>query len=204
MHENIHPLYSSLRNVSWNLKLRLGLKTPIYTEDRIIFEDEIQPYFIKEDQYQNILFVGCEYYTKHYNRWYKGKNYYTYDYNPRKRRFGCRKHIIDCIENVETHFEKESLDLILCNGVYGWGLNERDHANQAFNGCYQSLRPGGVLMVGWNGIDDERYVIPCPPNELESLQLFDPFQFPTRKQSRIASEGSFHHVFEFYQRPKEL
>lgn len=57
MHENIHPLYSSLRNISWNLKLRLGLKTPIYTEDRIIFEDEIQPYFIKEDQYQNILFV---------------------------------------------------------------------------------------------------------------------------------------------------
>ena len=150
MHENIHPLYSSLRNISWNLKLRLGLKTHIYTEDRIIFEDEIQPYFIKEDQYQNILFVGCEYYTKHYNRWYKGKNYYTYDYNPRKRRFGCRKHIIDFIENVETHFEKESLDLILCNGVYGWGLNERDHANQAFNGCYQSLRPGGVLMVGWN------------------------------------------------------
>ena len=56
MHENIHPLYSSLRNISWNLKLRLGLKTPIYTEDRIIFEDEIQPYFIKEDQYQNDLY----------------------------------------------------------------------------------------------------------------------------------------------------
>jgi hypothetical protein len=43
-------------------------------EDRRLLERVIFPYFIKNESYKSILFVGCEWYTERYNRFFEEKN----------------------------------------------------------------------------------------------------------------------------------
>ena len=201
MHPLAHNLHTAVTKILSRIHPSNHTDNHLHSHDRLIFERDVQPYFINDPSCHNILFVGCEYYTQHYNTWYEGKNYWTFDYDPTKKRFGGRQHIIDTISNIETHFDPNSLDLILCNGVYGWGLCDRPEADKAFNGSFETLKPGGVLMIGWNDIDDKRYKIPCPPEELESLKRFQPFVFKPTCKSRIVSDDEFTHVFDFFQKP---
>lgn len=201
----MHPLAHNLRTAVTKILSRIHpanrADNHLHSHDRLLFEQDIQPYFINDTSCHNVLFVGCEYYTQHYNAWYEDKNYWTYDYDPTKKSYGCRQHITDTISNIETHFGANSLDLILCNGVYGWGLSDRSEADKAFNGSFETLKPGGVLLVGWNDIDDTRYKIPCPPEELESIKRFQAFVFKPKRTSRIISDDEFTHVFDFFQKP---
>jgi hypothetical protein len=42
------------------------------------------------------------------------------------------------VEHLDRHFPKAHFDLILCNGVYGWGLDDRASCERAFQRCYES------------------------------------------------------------------
>ena len=44
-----------------------GIESYLTTEDRWVLEQVIFPYFIQQDEYKNILFVVCHWYTKGYD-----------------------------------------------------------------------------------------------------------------------------------------
>lgn len=164
------------------------------TEDRRILETVIFPYFIDRPEFTRILFVGCDWYTKGYNRIFRDKDYATLEIDPAKSFFGSKKHITDGIENMTRYFKEGELDLIICNGVYGYGLNEKSHIETSFAGCFRCLRPGGIFLLGWNDTE----VRPFPLDELDSLKLFKPLVFPPLGQAEFPTGTFNNHTYNFF------
>ena len=154
------------------IELDLCSWTPMHAR---VLETIVFPYFIQRDEFYRVLFVGCDWYTRAYNRMFQNKAYSTMDINPSQSKYGAKHHIVDSAANVHLHFNEDTLDLIICNGVFGWGLDARADVERAFQGCFECLREGGVLVLGWNDISKRR---PFFLEECQSLQLFNQYVFP--------------------------
>ena len=175
----------------------IGREMPIINHDRYILEQKIIPYFVDRKEFTKVLFVGCGSYTKHYEKWFEKKEYWTIDINPMKKVYGAKKHITGSMSDLKLHFKDNDLDLIICNGVFGWGLNDRKDVEEAFSGCYESLREGGALVVGWDDVPEKK---PFPLETCESLSRFQSYFFPPLSTSEYRNLGgtSDKHVFNFY------
>jgi len=169
----------------------------IQTTDRILLEQKILPFFEAHTDYKSILFVGCEWYTRKYNSIFKEKDYYTMEMDGDLAPYGADQHIIDQIENIQNHFKTGQLDLVLCNGVYGWGLNAQDDIEKAFDGIYETLRPGGIFMLGWNDAEGHR---PVPLHILESLKRFNRWQQSPLNTNSFVANAKTGHTYNFYQK----
>jgi len=190
------------RLVSAEVKYAVGIDSFLGTEDRRVLEQIIFPYFLADSRYRDVLFVGCSWCTRGYNRMFEpSKNYWTMDIAPWKRRYGSKHHIVDGIQNVGRYFKPGTLDLIFCNGVYGVGLDERNEIETAFSACIASLRPHGVLVLGWN--NTER-LNPCPPQTWECLRSLRPFVFPPLQTAEFETATADRHTYSFYRLPGPL
>ena len=138
------------------LKLLLGIDTPLDTYDRQVLENKILPFFIDSNEADKILFVGCDWYTKHYSKQFPNKEYWTIDPNPKQKKYATTNHIVDGLENLHNYFENDYFDLIICNGVFGWGLYTRDLGEKAFGDCLLCIKRGGYFVLGWNDIEELR------------------------------------------------
>lgn len=56
---------------------RKGFSFYLNSPDRFILKDTIIPYIVKCNEFNKILFVGSEWYTKPYNHYFKNKEYWT-------------------------------------------------------------------------------------------------------------------------------
>ena len=176
-----------------------GMESYLNTEDRRVLEQIIFLYFLQRNNYKEILFVGCHWYTKGYNkRFEEKKNYWTIEPNPLRQRYGAKQHIGDTLQNLSNHFSQGVLDLILCNGVFGWGLDAKADVEQAFQASYHCLRKGGVLVLGWDDIDERR---PFHPDECQSLRQLQPFVFPPLATAKYVTDTPYRHTYNFYVKP---
>jgi SAM-dependent methyltransferase len=182
------------------LRKRLRLATPIYTEDRRVLEDVIFERFRSDRGLRTALFVGVDSYTAHYPRYFAHLDFWTLDPNPEMARFGGRQHLVAPLEQLADHFPSGYFDLIICNGVYGWGLDARAQCEAAFAHCHECLAPAGHLVVGWNDIPERR---PVPFNQLASLQELQKCAFPPLGSWRFETDTPYRHTFDFYRRPAE-
>lgn len=188
------------RLVSAEVKFVAGIDSFLNTEDRRVLERIIFPYFLEDSRYRDVLFVGCSWCTRGYNRLFEAsKNYWTMDIAPWKRRYGAKLHVVDGIQNTGRYFKPGTLDLIFCNGVYGVGLDERNEIETAFSACITSLRPQGILVLGWN--NTER-LNPCPPDTWECLRSLRPFVFPPLQTAEFETNTPDRHTYSFYRRPE--
>lgn len=187
------------RLVSAEVKFAFGVDSFLNTEDRRVLEQIIFPYFLGDGHYRDVLFVGCSWCTRGYNRIFeRSKTYWTMDIAPWKKRYGAKRHIVDGIQNLDRYFAPGSLDLIFCNGVYGVGLDERNEIEAAFSACVNSLRPNGILVLGWN--NTER-LNPCPPATWECLRSLRRFVFPPLQTAEFETATPDRHTYSFYRRP---
>ena len=176
------------------------------TVDRRILEEVILPGYARRADIRRVLFVGCAAYTQPYQNLFTHCEYWTIDPAARRARYGSRQHIVDRLENLGRHVAADYFDLIVCNGVLGWGLNDLNAANAAFTACHRHLRHGGELVLGWNDVAPRNRVVPADVSALEPFepQLFDPLQ-----TAQLRVSVAHRHVFNFYQktdvtRKKEL
>ena len=167
----------------------------LITEDRRILEKVIFPFFVHSHDFQNVLFIGCDWHTKGYEDIFKDKNYWTIDFDPVQAKFGARQHVNDRLENLSLHFEENIFDLIICNGVLGAGLNLEKHVEKAFLECFYCLRDGGIFIVGWNDISERR---PLPYENIEALKLFEPYLFGPLSTTQYLTDTSYRHTYNFY------
>ncbi len=163
-----------------------------------MLEQVILPDYARRAGIQRVLFVGCAAYTERYVDYFGGREYWTIDPVVRRRRYGSRHHIVDRVQNLGRHVPPEYFDLILCNGVLGWGLNALQDADAAFAACHTHLRAGGELLLGWNDIAPRNRVL---PGEVPSLQRFEPVDFGPAEAARCAIDVPNRHVFHFYRKP---
>ena len=175
--------------------------------DRRFLEQTIFPYLLGNLEWHKILFVGCRWYTRSYNALFAAKEYVTIDHDPKQQRYGAPKHITDSLENLAAHIGPRELDVIICNGVLGWGLNQPAAIERAFAASRCCLREGGLLIVGWNDTPKRR-VRSSRGNgtfldECEAVNRFAKFSFPGVGSWRCRTRSWNRHVFDFYVKPPQ-
>lgn len=183
----------ALRERLWPL---LGIPIRIEAPDRDELERRILPWLASREDVHGVLFVGVGPYTKHYERIFAGCEYWTIDVDPARKRFGAgRRHLVDSVLRLDRHFAPASLDLVVANGVLGFGLDERDEIEQAFGQFRRALRGGGRLLLGW---DDNPPRRPVHPEEIAALQAFEREPVPLYDSWRHVTETPYRHTYDFY------
>jgi SAM-dependent methyltransferase len=174
-----------------------GLPTSLGTPDRLLLEQEILPWFAGRPEVRRVLFIGCDWYTRHYGAFFEGREYWTLDKNAARRRHGSALHVVADVANLDAHFEAASFDLVVLNGVLGWGLDEPADAEAALAACAARLAPGGVFLIGWNDVPALRVHDPAGSAALRGLV---PWPFPLFGGARRVVPGPIRHTYSFYAR----
>lgn len=174
----------------------------LYSADRKVFERTILPHYAGGDRYRRVLFVGCERYTQQYAALFKGKDYWTIEPDDRKRPFGSEQHhIVAGLERLGEFAPPGTFDAILCNGVFGWGLDRPEQSEAAVDACWSRLAPGGEFVVGWNDVPEHA---PVPLHTIPSMAKFEPLVFAPLGVARYPVPNTpLRHVFDFYRRPTD-
>lgn len=106
-----------------------------------------------------ILWVGCRAYTAadYDDLEARGAEVWTTDIDPKAERWGRDgRHRTGDVCEIDRIFPDITFDAIVCNGVLGYGVDEPGPQKQALDAMAAILRPGGLLILGWNTdkIDD--------------------------------------------------
>ena len=100
-----------------------------------------------------VLWVGCQPYTRTYMDVIErtGAECWTLEIDPAARRWGhTRRHIVGDLQMVGTLCLPAQFDVVLVNGVFGYGLDIESGQNEAIEGLARVLKADGLLMLGWN------------------------------------------------------
>ena len=189
------PASNFYRYAAILLRNAIGLPNRLHSPDRDVLERVILPAYARLPGMRRVLFVGSDWYTRHYEKLFPGQQYWTLDPDPWKRKFGARRHIVAGLESLDAHFDESHFDLIICNGVFGWGLDQRDDCERAFLACFRRLKVGGHFMLGWNDVPEHT---PLPLASLGSLARFKPQPLPALGTARFLADVQTRHVFDFY------
>jgi hypothetical protein len=169
----------------------------IISHDRMILEQVILPSFVSTITIQKVLFVGCAAYTQQYKEIFREKEYWTIDPKRVKKKYGSERHIVDSIAKIERYITKNYFDVIIMNGVIGFGLNRIGDIERAINACYATLASQGILLVGWN---DTARRIPIDIRAIHALGNFRQYYFEPLQACHYRTEGSQRHTLSFYQK----
>ncbi|MGH8258720.1 MAG: hypothetical protein ACREUG_03420, partial [Steroidobacteraceae bacterium] len=180
------------------VRYALRLPTPLFTEDRRILEGVIFRYYARRADVRSILFVGCQWYTRHYGRAYFSQHdFWTIEPAEEARRHGARQHVIAPLERLDAFFPERYFDLIICNGVFGYGLDSGDQCEAAFDHCFTRLRDGGHLVLGRDDVPERTPILPA---NVQSLKRFRRVRFPPLGTERYLTDTPYRHLYEFYGR----
>lgn len=100
-----------------------------------------------------IIWIGCASYTAGYYTMLEsqGGECFTIELDPAERGWGRPgRHIAGSMLELDRHYPAGTFDLIICNGVLGWGVNAAADQRRAFDVMAYALKPGGALVLGWN------------------------------------------------------
>jgi hypothetical protein len=169
----------------------------IISHDRLILENDVLPYFARDLTVQKVLFVGCSTYTQKYKEFFSAKEYWTIDPKRVKRKYGSERHIVDSITNIGRHVVKNYFDVVIMNGVIGFGLNRISDIEQAIEACYEVLASGGLLLVGWN---DTARRAPIDIRAIHAIGKFCEHAFEPLQACHYRTAGWEGHTFSFYRK----
>ncbi|MCU0533029.1 MAG: nodulation S family protein [Hydrococcus sp. Prado102] len=185
-----------IKIATWAIALLSRGNLPLFSESRYVLELSIIPYFVARPDFNKILFVGCAWFTRYYSKeYFFARDYWTIDKNFKKAKYGAKQHIIDSLSNLQNYSPLNYFDLIICTGVFGWGLNEKEEVERAFHQCSQCLRPEGILILGWNDIPQRT---PFPLESCQSLTQFKTYIFPPLLTSQYLTASRRRLTFNFY------
>lgn len=189
-------LFTDFRFTRRVVRYALGLPVPLETEDRRVLEQVVFKHFLRLDNTHRILFVGCDWYTKHYDRaFFRDRDYWTIDVAEKARRFGAPQHRTIGLEQLDQHFAERYFDVIFCNGVYGFGLDAADDIERAVEMCWSRLRYGGYFVFGW---DDIPARTPVPLEGIAALRRFQRLEVAQLNSWRYLTDTPYRHTYDFY------
>lgn len=179
----------------------LGMPADMDTLDRRVLEATVLPHYLDRPDVTNLLFVGVRWYTQHYGRPWSassGKRFITLDIDPAAARFGSvQGHLVAAAADAPDHLAAGSIDVVILNGVYGWGLDDETALERTLQGFAGLLRADGELVFGWNDVAGHR---PFDWRRLAAWAQFEPVRFGPLGTSSLRLPTDNVHCFEFYRK----
>lgn len=188
-----------LKKIYQNLRCRRIIYNNVYKRekynDRNVLEQIIIPHILAYHNPQKILDIGREDYEVFYNEFFTKRELWTIDMDKDRIEFGSPDHhVTDDVKNVSKHFKKNYFDFVLINGVLGWGLNDKEKIEKAFEGINEIMMHEGVLVIGWNNFTDINIT---KPSEIKALKSFKPLYFKPLKSQEFECVNGYH-TYSFY------
>jgi SAM-dependent methyltransferase len=118
---------------------------------RMVLVNEILPAYSRLGGL--ILWIGCRRYTKGYGALLEqnGGECWTTDIELSHAQWGEKgRHFTWDILLIDRLIAAEAFDTVLCNGVFGFGVDMRRRQLAALEAMVRILTPGGRLLLGWN------------------------------------------------------
>jgi len=118
---------------------------------RVMLVNEILPAYARLGG--RILWIGCRRYTKGYGPLLErnGGTCWTTDIEAAHANWGeAGRHFTWDLLQIDRLLAGESFDTVLCNGVFGFGVDTRESQLTALQAMARILKPGGRLLLGWN------------------------------------------------------
>ncbi|WP_256943263.1 class I SAM-dependent methyltransferase [Achromobacter xylosoxidans] len=206
MRRLIHRAKKGLFHWSPELAARCGFDFRLKAPNRSFLEQQIFDYLNQQatrtDTPMRCLFVGMHEYTWHYPRLLK-MEFHSLDMDPEQAIYGpTGRHTIGSATNMSEFYAEASFDVVVANGVIGWGLNKRADFERLMEQCHRVLKPAGLLILGYNDTPEHA------PFEVDIAwrDLFAPTTpaIPGVTQARHAMNDSYAHVFIFGERRPAL
>jgi SAM-dependent methyltransferase len=100
-----------------------------------------------------ILWIGCRRYTKGYGRLLEkcGGECWTVDIEIGHAKWGEKgRHLTGDLLAIDRLVAASSFDSVLCNGVFGFGVDTSSAQMAALRAMATILKPAGRLLLGWN------------------------------------------------------
>ena len=146
---------------------------------------------------RRVLFVGVRPYTRGLTRSRRRAMVVTIDRDPSMRYFGAKRHHVAAVEDLAALGEAP-FDLVIANGVLGWGVDTLPDAEGAITAMAGALRPGGLLVLG---VNEERHSTP-PLHDITALRALRPAAPPPFGTHRHVVPSPFEgtHTFLFFER----
>lgn len=189
--------YAGLRAVA----AVLGFKPKHQALDRRMLDEIILPRLASNDRFARVFFVGCDWYTEHVEDLFRsrGRSYATIEIDPSRARHGARTHFVAPLKDLGRYAGDGSLDLIVCNGVIGWGLNDPAEIERSLEACAAALAPGGVLLLGWDDVPEK---LPMKIADIQALRALRP-AIPSGFDASVIPTGTYaRHTFGFWEKPE--
>lgn len=153
----------------------LGIPTPLRKPDRTFLEQKIFGYLASRPDVQDVLFAGVEIYTWHYPQFLPEQHFYTIDMNPRLARYGNGDlHTVGSVCELDKYYKPQQFDVVIYNGLIGFGLNGESSVQLALQQATQVLKPEGLLILGWNNTEKHLNFDLLTLKELKSYMPFIP------------------------------
>jgi SAM-dependent methyltransferase len=165
----------------------------LYSPDRVYLKHSILPRIGRRGG--AALLVGCRRYTAQDPKILKryGALCWTLDIDPAAARWGAQgRHVVAPIEGAASVFRRAMFDTVVLCGVFGFGVDEIAEQEAAIEACAAILKPGGLLVLGWNSD------LVADPARLSGLAR-DFTRSCDGKDRRVTFRRSTH-VFDFHRR----
>jgi SAM-dependent methyltransferase len=185
------PLRDFLFKLRCHLLLRLWTRGLYLPPDRRFLERIFIPQLAADPTIKRVLFVGVAGYCDYRDR-FPNAEFTTID--PQVTPEGRTHHIQDRLINLGQYYPMEYFDLIILNGVLGWGLNEMAEINGSLKVCHERLRIGGKLLIGLNETGAPAKIT---LNSIETLSQYMPYNLPSMDTQRLDFSHPFDHDFTF-------
>lgn len=139
----------------WNVRLAglrlLNSGRANRTEARRIYENEVLFSVHWALAPQRVLSVGVAAYTSFYEQVFSGSRYETIDIDPANAQWGSKqRHYVADLADFPLPAAGGPFNVVLFNGVYGWGVNSADQLTAALHMITKLLSDDGALVFGWN------------------------------------------------------
>ena len=121
------PWRQQLAYAAGKLRDAIPGRSRLRSADRRLLEDRLLPGYAADAALRTLVFVGCDWYTRDYVEVFApGRSrFVTVDIDPAKARFGSPGHRVAPMQELARHFAAGSVDVIVANGVYGFGIDDR-------------------------------------------------------------------------------
>lgn len=138
------------------LAASLGIDFRLRAPSRAFMEQEIFGYLNRrfDGVPAQCLFIGLDRHNWHYNR-LLSLDFHSIDLNPRNAVYGqSGKHVVGSATELSAYYAPASFDVVIANGLIGFGLNTEEAFNQLMQQCRRVLTDDGLLVLGYNDRPD--------------------------------------------------